>query len=79
MTEIQASKEARAAFRHLGTDAKVTGVYQGSPPRALINGRLIRVGQMLDEGLEISFEGIDAENRILNFVDRSGARVSKRY
>jgi hypothetical protein len=39
----------------------------------------MRVGQMLDEGLEISFEGIDAENRVLNFVDRSGARVSKRY
>jgi hypothetical protein len=78
-TEIQASKEASAAFRYIVTDAKVTGVYQGSPPRALINGRLIRVGQMLDEGLEISFEGIDAENRVLNFVDRSGARVSKRY
>lgn len=78
-TEIQASKEASAAFRYIVTDAKVTGVYQGSPPRALINGRLIRVGQMLDEGLAISFEGIDAENRTLNFVDRSGARVSKRY
>ncbi|PAW74324.1 MAG: hypothetical protein B9S26_01250 [Opitutia bacterium Tous-C4FEB] len=78
-TEIQSSKEASAGFRYIVTDAKVTGVYQGSPPRALINGRLIRVGQMLDEGLAISFAGIDAENRILNFVDRSGARVSKRY
>ncbi len=78
-TEIQASKEASAAFRSFVTDAKVTGVYQGSPPRAFINGRLIRVGQMLDEGLAISFEGIDAENRMLNFVDRTGAKVSKRY
>jgi len=77
MTEIQASKEASAAFRHLGTDAKVTGLYEGPPPRALINGRLMRVGQMLDEGLAISFEGIDAQNRILNFVDHSGAKVSK--
>jgi hypothetical protein len=79
MTEIQASEEASVAFRYLVTDAKVTGVYQGSPPRALINGRLMRVGHMLDEGLAISFEGIDAENRVLNFVDRSGARVSKGY
>jgi hypothetical protein len=34
---------------------------------------------MLDEGLAIPFKGIDAENRIVNFVDRSGAKVSKRY
>jgi hypothetical protein len=39
----------------------------------------MRVGQMLDEGLAISFEGIDAQNRILNCVDHSGAKVSKRY
>jgi len=60
-------------------DAKVSGVYQGSPPRAFINGRLIRVGQLVEEGLGISFSGIDAENRMLLFKDRTGARVSKHY
>lgn len=78
-TEIQASREASPAFRSFITEAKVTGVYQGSPPRAFINGRLVRVGQMLDEGMAITFDGIDADNRMLLFEDRSGARVSKRY
>ncbi|MBC7368784.1 MAG: hypothetical protein H7343_18570 [Undibacterium sp.] len=78
-TEIQASAEASPAFRSFVADAKVSGVYQGVPPRAFINGRLIRVGQLVEEGLSISFIGIDAENRQLLFKDRTGAFVSKRY
>jgi hypothetical protein len=78
-TEIQASRDASPAFRTFVTEAKVTGIYQGSPPRAFINGHLVRVGQTVEEVLEITFDGIDSENRILLFVDRSGARVSKQY
>ena len=78
-TEIQASRDASPAFRTFVTEARVTGVYQGSPPRAFINGHLVRVGQTVEEVLEITFDGIDSENRILLFVDRSGARVSKQY
>jgi hypothetical protein len=78
-TEVRASPEASQAFRSFVADAKVSGVYQGSPPRAFINNRLIKVGQLVEEGLAISFEGIDAENRMLLFKDRTGARVSKQY
>lgn len=78
-TDIEASKGASAAFRAFVTEAKVTGVYQGSPPRAFINGRLVRVGQSVEEGLAITFDGINSDNRVLLFVDGSGARVSKRY
>jgi hypothetical protein len=78
-TEVRASAEASPAFRSFVADAKVSGVYQGSPPRAFINNRLIKVGQMVEEGLAISFDGIDAENRMLLFKDRTGARVSKQY
>lgn len=78
-TEVRASPEASPAFRSFVADAKVSGVYQGSPPRAFINNRLIKVGQMVEEGLAISFDGIDAENRMLLFKDKTGARVSKQY
>ncbi len=78
-TEIQASKGASAAFRSFVAEAKVTGVFQGSPARANINGRLVREGQSVDEGLAITFDGIDAEKRMLFFKDRTGGRVSKRY
>lgn len=78
-TEIRASAEASQAFRSFVADAKVTGVNQTTPPVAFINGRLIRMGQLVDEGLNITFSGVDAENRLLLFKDRSGAVVSKRY
>jgi hypothetical protein len=79
MTEIRASAEASEAFRSFVAEAKVTGVNQATPPVAFVNGRLIRVDQLVDEGLSITFSGVDAENRLLLFKDRNGAVVSKRY
>ena len=78
-TEIQGTSGASAAFRSFIADAKVSGVFQGSSPRAFINGRLIRVGQEVEDGLGITLNGIDAENRQLLFQDRFGAKVSKSY
>ena len=79
MTEIRASAGASEAFRSFVAEAKVTGVNQATPPVAFVNGRLIRVDQLVDEGLSITFSGVDAENRLLLFKDRGGAVVSKRY
>jgi hypothetical protein len=78
-SEIQATAEASPAFLTYVADAKVSGVFQGEPSRAFINGRLARSGTMVEEGLGITFVGVDAENRTLLFKDRSGARVTKRY
>ena len=78
-SEIHATPEANPAFLTFVADAKVSGVFQGEPSRAFINGRLARSGTLVEEGLGITFVGVDAENRQLLFKDRSGARVSKRY
>lgn len=78
-SEIQATPEASPAFLTYVADAKVSGVFQGEPSRAFINGRLARSGTLVEEGLGITFVGVDAENRMLLFKDRSGARVTKRY
>jgi uncharacterized protein YfiM (DUF2279 family) len=79
-TELIAAPEATAAFRSFVANAKVSGagVVQGTA-RAFINDRLTRGGEMVDIGLGIAFEGIDAEKRTLLFRDRSGATVSRKY
>jgi hypothetical protein len=78
-TEIQGTSGASASFRSYIADLKVSGVNQGASPRAFINGRLIRVGQEVEDGLGIKLSGIDAENRQLLFEDRFGAKISKTY
>jgi hypothetical protein len=78
-SEIQATAEASPAFLSFVADAKVSGVFQGEPSRAFINGRLARSGTVIEEGLGITFVGVDSENRLLLFKDRNGARVTKRY
>jgi len=78
-TEISASRDASQAFRSFVAEAKVTGVFQGSPARAFINGRLSRAGTLVEEGLGITFVDVDTENRVLIFKDRFGAQVTKAY
>ena len=78
-TEIRASRDASHAFRSFVAEAKVTGVFQGSPARAFINGRLSRADTLVEEGLGITFVDVDTENRVLIFKDRFGAQVTKAY
>jgi hypothetical protein len=78
-TELEAGAEASPAFRALIANAKVSGVFQGSPSRAFINGRLTRPGEMVDNALGVVFTGIDAERRQLLFKDRTGAVVARKY
>jgi hypothetical protein len=76
---IRAVPNASSAFRSFVATAKISGVYAGNPPRAFINGRLVRVGEMVDDVQEIYFDSIDAASRSLVFKDARGATVSKRY
>lgn len=71
--------EASAAFVRFVTEMKISGVFQGVPPRAMINGRTIRAGETVDHGLEIVFTGIDVERRLILLQDASGAKISKKY
>jgi cytoskeletal protein RodZ len=78
-TKMEAAPEATAPFRSFVANAKVSGVFQGSPARAVINGKLTRAGDVADPGLGITFEGIDSERRQLVFKDKTGATVSRRF
>lgn len=76
---VKAVPNASSAFRTFVASARISGVYQGTPQRAFINGRLVRAGEMIDSSLEIYFEGVDLDNRSIIFKDSIGATVSRRY
>jgi len=76
---IRAVPNASSAFRSFVASAKISGVYAGNPPRAFINGRLFRTGEMIDDVQEIYFDSIDVASRSLVFKDARGATVSRRY
>jgi hypothetical protein len=77
--DLDAAAEASPAFRSFVANAKINGVFQGSPPRAMINGRLARAGEVVETGLGVVFDGIDSDRKVLIFKDRSGAVVSRKY
>ncbi len=71
--------EMSAAFHRFVTEMRVSGVFQGDPPRAMVNGRTVRAGEPLDLGLGIVFTGIDAEKHLILMSEPSGARATKKY
>lgn len=73
------SEAASAAFRAWVANARINGVFQGDPPRALINGRTFRSGQIVDPSLGIVFDGLQADGKSIVFRDGTGATVTRRF
>lgn len=71
--------DASPAFKAWVAQAKISGVFHGSPARALVNGRTFRSGQVADETLGITFDHLDDETKSIVFKDRTGATVARRY
>jgi len=78
-THLDAAPAANPAFRAFVAGASIGGVFQGKPARALINGTIVREGQVVEGALEITFDRIDSVQKIIYFKDSSGAEVSKSY
>jgi cytoskeletal protein RodZ len=76
---IEAEAEAGAEFRLLVANLKIRGVFLGEPPRAVINGRLMRVGERIDSDLGVTFEGLDVNRQRLIFKDRTGATIQRKF
>jgi cytoskeletal protein RodZ len=71
--------DASPAFRSWVADARVSGVFQGTPARILINGRTVTAGELVDASLGVTFEGIDASTKSLLFRDQTGAGVARKF
>ncbi|HEY9154020.1 MAG TPA: hypothetical protein VIM69_02745, partial [Opitutaceae bacterium] len=68
-----------AEFRTLIVNLRVSGVFQGAHPRALLNGRLMNAGEILDQTMLIRFIGIDAVHKQLLFEDGNGSQMQRHY
>ncbi len=78
-SEVMAGAEASQAFRSLVGALKISGVFQGNPPRARINDRVFRKGEIVDVPLGVVFDSLETDKKMIVFKDRTGATVSRRY
>ncbi len=70
---------ASAAFENYVAGLRVSGVSLGASPRALINGRLVQVGDLIDPTLGVRLVSVDGASRHLVFEDINSAKVTARY
>ena len=58
---------------------KVEGVVGGATPRALIDGRFVKRGEIIHRALGLRFSGVDAEAHMLLFTNADNVTFRKRY
>jgi len=78
-SDLTASAPVSEEFRLFVANARINGVFQGNPPRALINSRTIRAGEAVDSALGITFESVDPDRKTITFKDRTGATITRKY
>ena len=74
----RADPGASPEFRARVLALRLSGVFEGEPARAMIDGRLVRAGEVIDERLGLRFDGLEPGRR-LRFRDASGAAVVRKY
>ena len=78
-TVVDATLNASEPFRQWVASARISGVFQGTPARVLINNRTVSVGQSVNDALGIKLDRVDVEEKRIIFRDTSGAAVERRY
>lgn len=68
-----------AAFRAWLDEARISGVVSGTSPRAIINNRLVRPGDVVDASAGITFDSVDVEKKEVIFRSRHGSVGGKSY
>jgi hypothetical protein len=67
------------AFRQFVVNMRVNGVFQGESARAMLNGKMYHLGDVVDAKLSILFFKIDVDHNQLIFRDADGATMTRRY
>jgi len=67
------------AFRSYVVNLRISGVFQGESARAMLNGKMYRLGETVDSKLGIIFLRLEPENKRIVFEDGRGAIMSRRY
>jgi len=70
---------ASAPFMYWVAGLTISGVSNSTPPRFLMNGRLVHLGDEVNKQLGVSFDHLDAAAKLIYFRDKSGAVVTRSY
>ncbi len=70
--------EPGLAFKAYVANMRVSGVF---PERgtAMVNNRVYKIGDTIDQKLRITFDSVDGEKKTLIFKDSTGALLTRRY
>jgi hypothetical protein len=71
--------EPGANFKAFVVNLKINGVFQGENARAMLNGKMYRLGEVVDAKLGIVFVRLEPEDKRIVFEDSRGAIMSRRY
>ena len=71
--------EPGANFKSFVVNLKISGVFQGENARAMLNGKMYRLGETVDPKLGIVFIRLEPEEKRIVFEDARGAIMSRRY
>src|SRR6478609_9911904 len=70
---------ASAPFMYWVAGLTISGVSNSTPPRFLMNGRLVHLGDEVNKQLGVNFDHLDAAAKLIYFRDKSGAVVTRSY
>ncbi|MFT3783248.1 MAG: hypothetical protein QM790_14660 [Nibricoccus sp.] len=73
--EVVPSEPFKAFVKNL----RVNGVFQGENARAMLNGKMYHIGDVVDAKLSVTLFKVEAEAKQLIFRDDTGAIVKRRY
>jgi hypothetical protein len=77
-SQITSTAQASQEFRNYVAGLTISGIFWGTPTRALINGRTYRAGDTIDQAQGIVLLEADNAAKLLIFQDRTGATVSRK-
>jgi hypothetical protein len=66
-------------FKAFVVNLKINGVFQGENARAMLNGKMYRLGETVDAKLGIVFTRLEPEDKRIVFEDSRGAIMTRRY
>ena len=66
-------------FKQFVVNMRVNGVFQGDNARAMLNGKMVHPGDVVNDKLAITLLKIDVDSKQLIFRDDTGATVIRRY
>ena len=73
------SPPASAAFRQVVQSLKISSIVPGNPAKMMLNGRLFRTGELIEDTLAVTFVAVDSEKKLVLFRDKSGAELRLTY